>query len=110
MRPKRRRTPPPASGRGLGAVGRGGGDGGEPPDPAADCARRDELEHLQAAIANLPDYLRHVLVLREFGELDYDVIASALGITAASARQYRHRAIRKLAERLGGLEGRANDD
>jgi len=99
----RRRRRQAAAERNLGRTNAGG------IDPAAACAQQDELERLQDAIADLPEHLRHVLVLREFGELDYQAIASALQITAASARQYRHRAILKLAEKLKVSRGNTND-
>jgi len=78
----------------------------EQTDPASTVVQRDELEQLQAAIGELPEHLRQVLLLREFGELDYGAVASALGITAASARQFRHRAVLMLAERLRESRGK----
>ena len=77
---------------------------GRETDPAAALAQRDELERLQDAIADLPDRLRHVLVLREYGELEYEAIASAMKISAATARQYRHRAVLLLAEKMVSKE------
>jgi RNA polymerase sigma-70 factor, ECF subfamily len=73
---------------------------GRETDPAAAFAQQDERERLQEAIADLPDHLRHVLVMREFGELEYEAIASAMRISAGTARQYRHRAVLMLAQRL----------
>lgn len=73
---------------------------GREPDPAATVDQQDELEKLQDAIAGLPEHLRQVLLLREFGELEYEAIASTMRITAATARQYRHRAVLALAQKL----------
>ncbi len=69
-------------------------------DPATAAIQQDELLRLQNAIADLPEHLRHVLVLREYGELEYEAIATAMRITAATARQYRHRAVLMLAGKL----------
>jgi RNA polymerase sigma-70 factor (ECF subfamily) len=70
--------------------------------------QRDDLEKMQQAIADLPEHLRQVLILRDYADLDYGTIASSLQITAASARQFRHRAILILAEKLKGSEGNEN--
>ncbi len=75
---------------------------GRETDPAAAADQKDERERLEEAIGDLPDHLRHVLVMREFGELDYEAIASAMRISAGTARQYRHRAVLMLAQRLNG--------
>ena len=66
-------------------------------DPASVFEQKDQRQRLRDAIGNLPDHLRHALVLREFAELDYHVIASEMRISTATARQYRHRAMRTLA-------------
>jgi RNA polymerase sigma-70 factor (ECF subfamily) len=73
---------------------------GRETDPAAAAVQQDERQRLQEAIGDLPDHLRHVLVMREFGELEYEAIASAMRISAGTARQYRHRAVMMLAEKL----------
>jgi len=75
-------------------------------DPADACTRTDDLARLQHAVAELPDHLRHVLLLRDYGDLDYVTVASTLNISVATARQYRHRAILTLTESLRGPEGR----
>ncbi len=75
-------------------------------DPAFAFVRQDELVRLQAAIADLPEHLRQVLLMREFGDVDYPAIASALQITPGTARQYRHRAVLMLAEKLKDLRGK----
>jgi len=75
------------------------------PDPAAAAAHRDELDRLHDAIGDLPDHLRQTLVLREFGELDYPAVASAMNITTPTARQYRHRAVLLLAGKLKASPG-----
>lgn len=78
---------------------------GRETDPADACTRTDDLARLQLAIAELPDHLRQVLLLREYADLDYTTIAATLNISAATARQYRHRAILTLTDSLRGPEG-----
>jgi len=52
---------------------------------------------LRLAIAKLPEYLRDVIVLRELAELPYNQVGKILGITAATARVYRFKALTLLA-------------
>ena len=54
-------------------------------------------QRLREAIAQLPDYLGDVVVLRDLGEMSYGDVARILGITAGAARVYRHKAIQLLA-------------
>ena len=51
-------------------------------------------------IAELPEGLREVIILRDLAELPYAKVAQIVGISAASARVYRCRAIRLLAARM----------
>ncbi len=60
-------------------------------------ALRDDLRH---NIAQLPERLREVVVLRDLGELSYEKISEILQITPASARVYRCKALRLLAESM----------
>lgn len=55
---------------------------------------------LREAIAKLPDNLQNVIVLRDLGELPYEQVSKMLGITVATARVYRHKAVTLLAARL----------
>jgi RNA polymerase sigma-70 factor (ECF subfamily) len=54
-------------------------------------------ESLRSYIAQLPEYLRNVLTLRDLAELSYTEIGRILGITAGTARVYRCKAIQLLA-------------
>jgi RNA polymerase sigma-70 factor (ECF subfamily) len=65
--------------------------------PGHDLDVQELREELRGLISRLPDYLREVILLRELGELSYEQIAEILGITSASARVYRSRAIQLLA-------------
>jgi RNA polymerase sigma-70 factor (ECF subfamily) len=54
-------------------------------------------ELLRDCIAQLPDHLRDVVILRDLGELSYPQISRLLGISAGTARVYRCKAIQLLA-------------
>ena len=66
-------------------------------DYAADLDAKLMQEQLRLTIARLPEYLRNVVVLRELAELTYTQIGIILGITAATARVYRFKAVTLLA-------------
>jgi len=61
-------------------------------------------ESLRSYIAQLPEYLRNVLTLRDLAELSYAEIGRILGITAGTARVYRCKAIQLLAVWMGKEE------
>ena len=50
------------------------------PDPEAAYIEKEQADFLQGAVKALPEAARTVLVLREYGELSYDEIASVLEI------------------------------
>jgi len=55
------------------------------------------LEILRDCIAQLPEHLRNVITLRDLAELSYAQIGRILGISAATARVYRCKAVQLLA-------------
>lgn len=57
----------------------------------------DIQQRLRDAIAQLPDYLGDVVVLRDLAEMPYSQVANMLNITTTAARVYRHKAIKLLA-------------
>lgn len=59
------------------------------------------VETLRCCMAQLPEHLRNVIVLRDLAELSYAQIGEMLGITAATARVYRCKAIQLLAVWMG---------
>ena len=61
-------------------------------------------EALRSCIAQLPEYLKNVLTLRDLAELSYTEIGRILGITAGTARVYRCKAIQLLAVWMGKEE------
>ncbi len=54
-------------------------------------------EKLRCCIAQLPEHLRSVVILHDLAELPYPQAGGILGITPATARAYRCRAIQLLA-------------
>ena len=66
-------------------------------DPAGYLDAIDLQQQLRDAIAQLPDYLGDVVVLRDLAEMPYNQVAKMLGITTTAARVYRHKAIKLLA-------------
>jgi RNA polymerase sigma-70 factor (ECF subfamily) len=54
-------------------------------------------EILRECIAQLPEHLRNVITLRDLAEMSYAQIGRILGISAATARVYRCKAVQLLA-------------
>lgn len=54
-------------------------------------------ETLRICIAQLPEHIRNVVTLRDLAELPYAQVGRILGISAATARVYRCKAIQLLA-------------
>ncbi|MBW8015026.1 MAG: sigma-70 family RNA polymerase sigma factor [Planctomycetes bacterium] len=67
------------------------------PDFAGDLDAKHLQAKLRAAISELPDYLKDVVVLRDMAEMPYAQIGKILSIPAATARVYRCKAINLLA-------------
>lgn len=59
-----------------------------------------ERARLRAALADLPDLMRAVVVLRDVYDLPHDAIAKELGISRGAAKVRLHRARRRLRELL----------
>ncbi|MGD0573597.1 MAG: sigma-70 family RNA polymerase sigma factor [Sedimentisphaerales bacterium] len=68
--------------------------------PASELDTRYLTETLRAGIAELPDHFRDVVTLHDLGDLPYEQVAKIMGITAATARVYRCRAVQLLAARM----------
>jgi RNA polymerase sigma-70 factor (ECF subfamily) len=69
--------------------------------PANELDSRCLQETLRCYIARLPEHLRNVITLRELAGLSYAQIGRILGISAATARVYRCKAIQLLAVWMG---------
>ncbi len=54
-------------------------------------------ETLRTYITRLPEQLRSVILLRDLAEMPYSQVASIMGISVASARVYRCRAVQLLS-------------
>jgi RNA polymerase sigma-70 factor, ECF subfamily len=63
--------------------------------------QRETRERVRAAIDQLPESYRTVLILRDIEELDTDETARALGLTANAVKIRLHRARQALARLLG---------
>ena len=67
-----------------------------------DALRRDELERVRRAIAELPEASRTALVLREYEQLSYKEIAEVLSIPIGTVMSRLSYARQALAKSLGG--------
>ena len=65
--------------------------------PAAELDSKSLQERLRYNIAKLPDQLRSVVTLHDLAELPYVQVGLIVGITEATARVYRCKAIQLLA-------------
>jgi len=65
--------------------------------PASELDSKYLQETLRCCIAQLPEYLRSVITLRDLAELSYVQVGKILGISAATARVYRYKAIQLLS-------------
>ena len=70
----------------------------EAPNVAAEVEARQELHSTLRRLARLEEIDRSALLMRAFHGLSYDEIASALGLTAATARVKVHRARKTLMD------------
>lgn len=75
----------------------------ERPDPEVRASDQRELAIVVAALGTLPEVDRSALLMRAGGQVSYEEISAALGITVTAAKVKVHRARLKLAEaRLAG--------
>ncbi|MCK4998365.1 MAG: sigma-70 family RNA polymerase sigma factor [Anaerohalosphaera sp.] len=63
-------------------------------------------QQLRDAIAELPEYLGNVIVLRDLAQMPYSQVAKILGIRTTAARVYRHKAIKLLSMWMSKQENR----
>ncbi len=82
----------------------------EPQRPAKtgedELIRREDEREIQWALAQLPEKLRTVLVLKEYGQLNYREIASILSITEGNVKVRVFRARERLLEILRDAQNR----
>ena len=72
--------------------------------PAREIDSKYLQETLRSYIAQLPEHLRNVITLRDLAELPYSQISGILGISAATARVYRCKAVQLLSVWMGKEE------
>jgi len=72
--------------------------------PAKELDSKYLQETLRGCIAQLPEHLRNVITLRDLAELSYAQIGGILGISAATARVYRCKALQILTVLMGREE------
>lgn len=78
-------------------TGRGDGESG---DPSAALDREQRLRQLRAALAELSDEMREIVLLRDYHDLPYAEIAQVLDIPQGTVMSRLHRARSALRERL----------
>jgi RNA polymerase sigma factor (sigma-70 family) len=69
----------------------------EAPDAPTDINVKHLTENLRYHVAQLPEHLRNVVMLRDFGELSYSEVARIMGVSVGTARVYRCKAVQLLA-------------
>ncbi|MGA3217434.1 MAG: sigma-70 family RNA polymerase sigma factor [Acidimicrobiales bacterium] len=74
-------------------------------DPEAAAGTADDHQRLVEALADLPDQMRMVIVLRDVYDLAHEEIARELGISQTAAKVRLHRARRRLREQLFATAG-----
>ncbi len=63
--------------------------------------KKETRQEVQAALVKLPDNLKTVLVLKEYGELNYKEIGKTLGISEGNVKVRVFRARERLASMIG---------
>jgi RNA polymerase sigma-70 factor (ECF subfamily) len=61
-------------------------------------------ENLRYCVAKLPEHLRNVIALRDLAEMSYSQVGRIMGISPATARVYRCKAVQLLAFWMGRKE------
>jgi RNA polymerase sigma-70 factor (ECF subfamily) len=79
------------------------------PSPQVVCAQRETTQMVAQAVADLPEPLRLVLILRHYEEMSYEDIARLTGIPASTLKSRFSAALSRLREQLRIL-GFHNED
>jgi RNA polymerase sigma-70 factor (ECF subfamily) len=69
-------------------------------DPAADAIRKERLKMLFSALAEIPEDLAEILVLRDLDGLAYDEIGSALELPEGTVKSRLFRARAEVAKKI----------
>lgn len=84
----------------------GGRASGDRDSSVGEIETREQLRHMHAAIAQLPEADRLVIELRHLAELSFKQIAEVLGEPLGTVLARQHRALRKLREAMTPAENR----
>jgi RNA polymerase sigma-70 factor, ECF subfamily len=76
-------------------------------DPAGGVLREEAERELRAALAELPERTRTVLALRYFDNMEYQTIASTLGLSLGNVKTLIHRGKIALTKKMREREARA---
>jgi RNA polymerase sigma-70 factor (ECF subfamily) len=76
-------------------------------DPAVGVLREEAERELRAALAELPERTRAVLALRYFDSMEYQMIASTLGLSLGNVKTLIHRGKIALTKKMRERERRA---
>lgn len=76
-------------------------------DPAGRVLREEAERDLRAALTELPERTRTVLALRYFDNLEYQAIASTMGLSLGNVKTLIHRGKLALAHKMREREARA---
>ena len=74
-------------------------------DGVRELSDKETIREVRAAIEQLPDNLKMVITLKEYGNLDYRAIGKILGISESNVKVRVHRARKKLEEILTKEDG-----
>ncbi len=72
----------------------------DPGSPESDVAASQEQRLLRRAIDRLPEKLRRVLLLTEFGEMSHNCVAELLSVPSGTVASRRHLALKQLHSQL----------
>jgi RNA polymerase sigma-70 factor (ECF subfamily) len=75
-------------------------------DPAGGVLREEAERELRSALGELPERTRTVLALRYFDNLEYQAIASAMGLSLGNVKTLIHRGKIALAQKMREREAR----
>ena len=79
-------------------------------DPSGRVLRKEAERDLRAALAELPERTRTVLALRYFDNLEYQTIASTLGLSLGNVKTLIHRGKLALAQKMREREAHSLED
>lgn len=74
------------------------------PPPTESLERAEQIDRMQAAIAQLPEGEREVILLRHFSQLSFREIAELMDTPLGTALARAHRGLARLRELMGGSE------